>query len=103
MTQAELYREIAQATGESIRTVAEMGFVPLTRSPVELERDPLVVECEEETPSPVDSRHRRDAATLAGHLLHGPPAAGCPRLAQDRRQRDVPLILGIQNRPVLRH
>jgi hypothetical protein len=44
MTQAELYREIAQATGESIRTVAEMGFVPLTRRPVELDRDPLVVD-----------------------------------------------------------
>ena len=44
MTQSEMYREIAEATGESIRTVAEMGFVPLTRNPVELDRDPLVVD-----------------------------------------------------------
>ena len=44
MTQAELYREIAQATGESLRTVAEMGFVPLTRGPIERDRDPLVVD-----------------------------------------------------------
>ena len=44
MTQAELYRQIAEATGESIRTVAEMGFVPLTRGPVESDRDPLTVD-----------------------------------------------------------
>ena len=44
MTQAELYREIAQATGESLRTVAEMGFVPLTRGPIERDREPLVVD-----------------------------------------------------------
>ena len=44
MTQADLYREIADATGESIRTVAEMGFVPLTRGPIERDREPLVVD-----------------------------------------------------------
>ena len=44
MTQADLYLEIANATGESIRTVAEMGFVPLTRGPIERDRDPLVVD-----------------------------------------------------------
>ena len=44
MTQSEMYRQIAEATGESIRTVAEMGFVPLTVGPCELDRDPLVVD-----------------------------------------------------------
>jgi hypothetical protein len=44
MTQADLYREIADATGESFRTVAEMGFVPLTRGPIERDREPLVVD-----------------------------------------------------------
>jgi hypothetical protein len=44
MTQNELYHEIAQATGESFRTVAEMGFVPLTRGPIERDREPLVVD-----------------------------------------------------------
>jgi hypothetical protein len=47
MTQNELYREIAHATGESLRTVAEMGFVPLTRGPIERDRDPLVVDWDE--------------------------------------------------------
>jgi len=44
MTQSEMYRQIAEATGESIRTVAEMGFVPLTVGPFELDRDPLTVD-----------------------------------------------------------
>ena len=44
MTQADLYREIADATGESIRTVAEMGFVPLTVGTFERDREPLVVD-----------------------------------------------------------
>ena len=30
MTQSELNREIARATGESVSTIARMGFVPLT-------------------------------------------------------------------------
>ena len=37
MTQAELDREVAQATGESVDTIAEMGFVVLTRIPIERE------------------------------------------------------------------
>ena len=46
MTQRELNREVAQATGESVGTIAEMGFVPLTTFPYERERDrePLVVD-----------------------------------------------------------
>ncbi len=41
MTQAELNRAVAAATGESVKTIANMGFVPLTSTPVE--REPLVV------------------------------------------------------------
>ena len=37
MTQAELNREVAYATGESVDTIAQMGFVVLTRIPIERE------------------------------------------------------------------
>ena len=37
MTQRELTRQVARATGETPRTVALLGFVPLTRKPVESE------------------------------------------------------------------
>jgi hypothetical protein len=42
MSQAELNRQVARATSESVTTIAEMGFVPLTRGP--FEREPLVVD-----------------------------------------------------------
>ena len=45
MTQSEIYRAVAAATGETIRTVAEMGFVPLTSVPVE--REPQIVDWDE--------------------------------------------------------
>ena len=44
MTQAELNREIAAATGETMTTVRHLGFVPLTPVPYERDRDPLVVD-----------------------------------------------------------
>ena len=47
MTQAELNREIAAATGESMSTVRHMGFVPLTPVPFERDRDPLTVDWDE--------------------------------------------------------
>ena len=47
MTQAELICEVAKATGESARTIGQMGFVPLTRHPVEVEREPLVIDWDE--------------------------------------------------------
>ena len=43
MTQAELNREVAAATGESVKTIADLGFVPLTPIPYERDREPLVV------------------------------------------------------------
>ena len=47
MTQAELNREIAAATGESMATVRHLGFVPLTPVPYERDRDPLTVDWDE--------------------------------------------------------
>ena len=44
MTQSELNREVAIATGESVKTIADLGFVPLTHIPYELDRDPLTVD-----------------------------------------------------------
>ena len=37
MTQSELNRMVAQATGENISTISGMGFVPLTPIPFERE------------------------------------------------------------------
>ena len=48
MTQTELDHEVALATNESPQTIAQMGFVPLTRAPYESElescREPLVMD-----------------------------------------------------------
>jgi hypothetical protein len=45
MFQAVLNREVASKTGESVSTIREMGFVPLTTVP--FEREPLVVDWDE--------------------------------------------------------
>ncbi len=45
MTQAELNRAVATVTGETVRTIADMGFVPLT--PIPIEREPLTVDWDE--------------------------------------------------------
>jgi hypothetical protein len=42
MTQADLNRAVARATGESITTIAGLGFVPLRCG--DCERDPLTVD-----------------------------------------------------------
>ena len=44
MTQSELNREVASVTGESVQTIAGLGFVPLTSFPFERDREPLVVD-----------------------------------------------------------
>ena len=44
MTQAELDCEVAKVTGETAGTIAHIGFVPLTHHPVEVEREPLVID-----------------------------------------------------------
>ncbi len=56
MTQAELNREVAAATGETVRTIAALGFVPLTSSPYERDREPLLVDWDE-LESQRDVRH----------------------------------------------
>ena len=48
MTQAELDFEVARVTGETTDTIARIGFVPLTRRPVEVEREPLVIDWDEQ-------------------------------------------------------
>ena len=45
MTQSELNRAVASATGETVSTIADMGFIPLTSFPVE--REPLTVDWDE--------------------------------------------------------
>lgn len=40
-------RQVATATGESVRTINERGFVMLTSFPVERDRQPLVVDWDE--------------------------------------------------------
>ena len=45
MHQNELNRAVARATGESVRTIAQMGFIPLTAPAVD--REPLVVDWDE--------------------------------------------------------
>ena len=45
MTQAELNREIAKKTGETVSTISALGFVPLTGQPYE--REPLVIDWDE--------------------------------------------------------
>ena len=44
MTQSDLNREVAAVTGESVRTIADFGFVPLTSVPFEQDREPLVMD-----------------------------------------------------------
>ncbi len=43
MTQEHLDRAVARVTGEDPATIARLGFVVLTRGPVERESQPLIV------------------------------------------------------------
>jgi len=45
MNRRDLNRAVARATGESVSTIASLGFVPLTVGPVE--REPLVLDWDE--------------------------------------------------------
>ena len=45
MTQNEINRAVARATGESVTVISSMGFVPLTRVPQE--REPMTVDWDE--------------------------------------------------------
>jgi hypothetical protein len=45
MTQKELNRSVAQATGESIRTIANFGFILLDASPESLDDEHTCLQC----------------------------------------------------------
>ncbi len=63
MTQNDLNRAVAQATGETVSTIAAMGFVPLIRVPAE--REPFVVdwdELDQRRVSLLPERRRREPA-----------------------------------------
>ena len=47
VTQAELNRQVASVTGESVKTISGLGFVPLLPIPFERDREPLVVDWDE--------------------------------------------------------
>ncbi len=51
MTQAELNRAVARATGETVQTIADRGFVPL--EPALDDHEPLVIDWDE-----LDQRRR---------------------------------------------
>ena len=60
MTQNELNRAVAAATGETVKTIAEIGFIPLNPTPVQ--REPLVVDwdrADDERVSVFPQRRRR--------------------------------------------
>ena len=66
MTQADLNRAVAEATGESVREIARRGFGLLTPDPIDAE--PVIVKAGDHR----RSRHRPDAVFTA---LHFPGAA----------------------------
>jgi hypothetical protein len=74
MTQAELNREVAYATGESVDTIAQMGFVVLTRIPIE--REPLRIDW--------DRLDVSDESVLCDEV-----AAGCDIVAYQDTKRAV--------------
>jgi len=45
MMQSELNQQVAHATGETVSTIRDLGFVPLTDKPVE--REPRFVDWDE--------------------------------------------------------
>lgn len=63
MTQNELNRAVARATGESVAVISGMGFVPLTSVPYE--REPKVVDWDQLDQSrPVSLQSRRKRTPL---------------------------------------
>jgi hypothetical protein len=65
MTQRDLNREVAAATGETVSTIERLGFVPLTPLPVE--REPLVIDWDEQTDfrEPVTRTRRKRQPAIA--------------------------------------
>src|SRR5437667_860782 len=63
-------------------------------------RDPLVVQAEKQLAATGDCRQCCYAPALTRHALLGRPPARRPRFTEQGRQRDVGLILKVQNSPV---
>ena len=66
MTQNELNRAVARATGESVSLISSMGFVPLSDTPHEHEREPQTVDWDKPQQNrcvSLQSRRRRPAFT----------------------------------------
>jgi hypothetical protein len=59
MTNSRLYREVARATGEDPGTIARLGFVILTRGPVEQDRQPLPSDGDQHHPATPRRTSRR--------------------------------------------
>ena len=71
MTQAQLDHEVADATGEPIRTVNGLGFSALTDDPADLNPEPLYLV--------IDCPHCRGTALYPGQRPDGShPMARCP-------------------------
>ena len=47
MTQIQLDREVARATGEDVYEIARRGFSPLTFGPLELEPEDMIIDWDE--------------------------------------------------------
>ena len=65
MNQRELSREVSKKTGETVATIAALGFVPLTGQPYE--REPLTVDWDQadaERNVAVFSQRSRTAAVV---------------------------------------
>lgn len=56
MTQSQLDRAVARATGESLSTISRMGFSEVIDEPGEYDRDPLVVDWDA-----LDAQRRSDS------------------------------------------
>ena len=69
MTQSQLNRAVARATGESRSTICRMGFSVLADEPLEADRDPLVVDWDE---FGVTAGCGRSVAGLGGGRRPGP-------------------------------
>src|SRR3989304_3526528 len=65
-----------------------------------LRGDPFVVQAEKKLPAGGDCRLRRDTPTLSGDSLFRRLTTRGPGLPQQCRERDVGLVLEIQDRPV---
>jgi hypothetical protein len=62
--------------------------------------NPLLMQDEEQASLRIDGRQRGHATAFPCDVFLGSLPARCPRLGQERRERDVAFVLKIQQRPV---